>query len=65
MRKPFVNAMYLVRSTRKPVPLDINIARYTLKKKKKKTVTVNVCSSCRTLNYIKTDMPILDILIRP
>ena len=33
MRKSFVNAMYIVRPTRKPVPLDINIVKYTNKKR--------------------------------
>lgn len=31
MRKPFVNAMYILKSTRKPVTLDINIAENTKK----------------------------------
>ena len=44
MRKSFVNVMYIVRHTRKPVPLDINIDKYTNRKKKKKsTLTINLC----------------------
>lgn len=41
--KSFVNAMYIASPKRKPVPLDINIAKYTRKKKEKKsTMTVTL-----------------------
>lgn len=33
--KSFVNAMYIVRPKRKPVPLDINIAKNTEKKRER------------------------------
>lgn len=29
MKKSFVNAMYMVRPTRKPVPLDTNVSKNT------------------------------------
>ena len=55
--------MYIVRPTRKPVPLDINIVKYTNKKKE--------YSDSKSLiwllnsNYIKTNMLILDLLFKP
>ena len=56
--------MYIVRHTRKPVPLDINIDKYTNRKKKEYSDSKSLLWLLNS-NYIKTDMLILDLLFKP